>query len=132
MSSRERPIGAAKGKQSDTEALCQTPPPPKARPRGPPPSPLPDPPPPRKGASGQQLVGGGGAVGVQKRGVPPPPVLSPLPASAEGSFFFCQPPSVKHELPTVNRHAIAEPPTNVDPSLVQTQKHRRQLPFPPP
>ena len=28
MSSGERPIGAAKGKQSDTEALCQTPPPP--------------------------------------------------------------------------------------------------------
>ena len=26
MSSDERPIGAAKGKQSDTEALCQTPP----------------------------------------------------------------------------------------------------------
>ena len=28
MSSGERPIGAAKGKQSDTEALCQNPPPP--------------------------------------------------------------------------------------------------------
>ena len=28
MSSGERPIGAAKGKQPDTEALCQTPPPP--------------------------------------------------------------------------------------------------------
>ena len=27
MSSGERPIGAAEGKQSDTEALCQTPPP---------------------------------------------------------------------------------------------------------
>ena len=27
MGSGERPIGAAKGKQSDTEALCQTPPP---------------------------------------------------------------------------------------------------------
>ena len=27
MSSGERPIGAAKDKQSDTEALCQTPPP---------------------------------------------------------------------------------------------------------
>ena len=27
MSSSKRPIGAAKGKQSDTEALCQTPPP---------------------------------------------------------------------------------------------------------
>ena len=26
MGSGERPIGAAKGKQSDTEALCQTPP----------------------------------------------------------------------------------------------------------
>ena len=26
MSSGERPIGAAKGKQSDTEALCSTPP----------------------------------------------------------------------------------------------------------
>ena len=26
MSSGERPIGAAKGKQSDTEALCQPPP----------------------------------------------------------------------------------------------------------
>ena len=34
MSSGERPIGAAKGKQSDTEALCQPPPPP--------PLPLPD------------------------------------------------------------------------------------------
>ena len=31
MSGGERPIGAAKGKQSDTEALCQPPPPP---PRG--------------------------------------------------------------------------------------------------
>ena len=30
MSSGERPIGAAKGKQSDTEALCQSPPPPPA------------------------------------------------------------------------------------------------------
>ena len=30
MSSGERPIGAAKGKQSDTEALCQPPPPPGA------------------------------------------------------------------------------------------------------
>ena len=30
MSSGERPIGAAKGKQSDTEVLCQPPPPPKA------------------------------------------------------------------------------------------------------
>ena len=27
MSSGERPIGAAKGKQSNTKALCQTPPP---------------------------------------------------------------------------------------------------------
>ena len=27
MSSGERPIGAAKGKQSETEALCQIPPP---------------------------------------------------------------------------------------------------------
>ena len=27
MSSGERPIGTAKGKQSDTEALCQPPPP---------------------------------------------------------------------------------------------------------
>ena len=32
MSSGERPIGAAKGKQSDTEALCQPPPPPAAPP----------------------------------------------------------------------------------------------------
>ena len=31
MSSGERPIGAAKGKQSDTEALCQPPPPPPGR-----------------------------------------------------------------------------------------------------
>ena len=29
MSSGERPIGTAKGKQSDTEALCHPPPPPK-------------------------------------------------------------------------------------------------------
>ena len=29
MSSGERPIGAAKGRQSDTEDLCQPPPPPK-------------------------------------------------------------------------------------------------------
>ena len=29
MSSGERPIGAAKGKQIDTEALCQSPPPPR-------------------------------------------------------------------------------------------------------
>ena len=33
MSSGERPIGAAKGKQSDTEALCQPPPPPDRPPR---------------------------------------------------------------------------------------------------
>ena len=32
MSSGERPIGAAKGKQSDTEALCQPPPPPRVGP----------------------------------------------------------------------------------------------------
>ena len=32
MSSGERPIGAAKGKQSDTEALCQPPPPQIRRP----------------------------------------------------------------------------------------------------
>ena len=32
MSSGERPIGTAKGKQSDTEALCQTPPPPQEQP----------------------------------------------------------------------------------------------------
>ena len=50
MSSGERPIGAAKGKQIDTEALCRTPPPPQ-------------------GASGQQSVGG--VVG--NRGVAPPP-----------------------------------------------------------
>ena len=31
MSSGERPMGAAKGKQSDTEALCQPPPPPKGK-----------------------------------------------------------------------------------------------------
>ena len=31
MSSRERPIGAAKGTQSDTEALCQPPAPPPPR-----------------------------------------------------------------------------------------------------
>ena len=30
MSSGERPTGAANGKQSDTEALCQPPPPPCA------------------------------------------------------------------------------------------------------
>ena len=32
MSGGERPIGAAKGKQSDTEALCQPPPPSHVRP----------------------------------------------------------------------------------------------------
>ena len=32
MSSGERPIGAAKGKQSDTEALCPPPPLPPPRP----------------------------------------------------------------------------------------------------
>ena len=32
MSGGERPMGAAKGKQSDTEALCQHPPPPRGRP----------------------------------------------------------------------------------------------------
>ena len=31
MSSGERLIGVAKGKQSDTEALCQPPPPPSPR-----------------------------------------------------------------------------------------------------
>ena len=34
MSSGERPIGAAKGKQSDAEALCQPPPPPPTLPLG--------------------------------------------------------------------------------------------------
>ena len=33
MSSGERPIGAAKGKQIDTKALCQPPPPPPPQPR---------------------------------------------------------------------------------------------------
>ena len=32
MSSGERPIGAAKGTQSDTKALCHTPPPPQMTP----------------------------------------------------------------------------------------------------
>ena len=41
MSSGERPIGAAKGKQSDGEALCQTPPP--YPPWNPPPPPVPPP-----------------------------------------------------------------------------------------
>ena len=75
MCSGERPIGAAKGKQSDTEALCQPPPPPSPcvgvgrmvaslevgaplfhPPPPPPPHPLrkglsgADPPPPRAGA----------------------------------------------------------------------------------
>ena len=36
MSGGERPIGAARGKQPDTEALCQPPPPPP--PLGPPPN----------------------------------------------------------------------------------------------
>ena len=36
MSSGERPMGAAKGKQSDTEALCQNPPPTPESARGPP------------------------------------------------------------------------------------------------
>ena len=35
MSSGERPIGAAKGKQSDTEALCHLPPPPPPNPQAP-------------------------------------------------------------------------------------------------
>ena len=35
MCGGERPIGAAKGKQSDTEALCQTPPPPPMEGEGP-------------------------------------------------------------------------------------------------
>ena len=34
MSSGERPIGAAEGKQSDTEALCHPPPPPRTRAHG--------------------------------------------------------------------------------------------------
>ena len=50
MGSGERPIGAAKGKQSDTEALCHPPPPPL------------------KGAN-SQLGRGGGALPV----IPPPP-----------------------------------------------------------
>ena len=40
MSSGERPIGAAKGKQSDTEALCQPPPLQTPSPLQTPPSPL--------------------------------------------------------------------------------------------
>ena len=35
MSSDERPIGAAKGKQPNTEALCPPPPPPQPPPAGP-------------------------------------------------------------------------------------------------
>ena len=49
MNSGERPIGTAKGKQPNTEALCQ-PPPPRAHPAIPPPPAhtlsLPPPPPP--------------------------------------------------------------------------------------
>ena len=42
ISGGERPMGAAKGKQSDTEALCQSrPPPPPVQPPPPPPPPLP-------------------------------------------------------------------------------------------
>ena len=44
MSSGERPIGAAKGKQSDTEALCQPPPPQGDMPIPPPPPNSPPPP----------------------------------------------------------------------------------------
>ena len=47
-------------------------PPPQAPPRPPPIPCPPPPPPPAQGASGQQLVGGGGVVGVQNRGVAPP------------------------------------------------------------
>ena len=57
MSSGERPIGAAKGKQSDTEAFCQPPPPPPEGGLS-----LRDPPPPREGkghnTGGEGLQGG--------------------------------------------------------------------------
>ena len=59
MSSGERPIGAVKGKQSDTEALCQPPPPP-TRPGGG------RPPPPHRDAHGQHLD-------VTCHSAPPPP-----------------------------------------------------------
>ena len=55
MSSGERPIGAAKGKQADTEALCQTPPPvhlvsanPSPSPSSASSAPSPPPPPPKR------------------------------------------------------------------------------------
>ena len=67
MSSGERPIGAAKGKQSDTEALCQPPPPPfREHPPMPPPHPPPDPAPtemerrPGVGSPAPVLMEGGG------------------------------------------------------------------------
>ena len=61
--SGERPIGAAKGKQPNTEALC--PPPPQARVRGkngrrsppPPPRDQPSPPPPSSNAGGNLSLG---------------------------------------------------------------------------
>ena len=43
--SGERPVGAAKGKQSDTQALCQPPPPPPGTPAADQPTHLTPPPP---------------------------------------------------------------------------------------
>ena len=77
MSSGERPIGAAKGKQSGTEALCQPPPPPSA---------LSDPPPPpRRSKETDPGAHGGGGEGVGKWAPKSAPPLNPIfsrPAAA--------------------------------------------------
>ena len=65
MSSGERPIGTAKGKQSDTEALCQPPNPPPS----PPPPPQEDPCP----GFGATVWGGSQWDQFQRPPPPPPP-----------------------------------------------------------
>ena len=81
MSSGERPIGAAKGKQSDTEALCQTPPPlseptTKAPPpfgsRTTPPFYPPPPPPPKQVSLPSQPAPSGRPPAPRRRRHPPP------------------------------------------------------------
>ena len=76
MSSGERPIGAAKGKQPNTKALWHPPPPPPQSPLSEPPFPAPIPPQgsvAANGEGGQSWGRGGGGSWCPNLGSPPPP-----------------------------------------------------------
>ena len=84
MSSGQRPIGAAKGKQSDTEALCQIPPPPRTRAHFPvPPEPL--------GTSCTRRFPGGSWATLSRCHTPCPPHLCSRHGQSRGPCFCDRP-----------------------------------------